>query len=65
MNSPFYPDAFAYIRIDAFGEWVVLYLGPPFTWNGVVFEEPEVAPAMCTDAVLSNSVTWPEPEEEE
>ena len=62
QNSPFFPDAFAYIRADAFGQWVVPYLGPPFAWNAVEFSEPEGGEAMRADGVLADFVTWPEEE---
>lgn len=61
-NSPFFPDLFAYLRNDAFGQWVVPYLGPPFKWSGVEFPEPEGGEALRVDGVLANSVTWPEEE---
>lgn len=59
-HSPFYPDEFAYIRNDAFGQWVVPYLGPPFTWNAVEFAEPAAGSDMRTEGVLADSVTWPD-----
>lgn len=62
-HSPFFPDVFAYIRNDAFGQWVVPYLGPPFTWNGVEVPEPEGGEAVRADGVLADSVTWPHEEE--
>lgn len=58
-NSPFYPELFAYRRLDAYGQHVVPYLGPPFTWNGVEYAEPEGGPAMRADGVLADTVTWP------
>ncbi len=63
VHSPFYPGAFAYIRNDAFGQWVVPYLGPPFTWNGVGFSEPESGEAVRADGVLADAVAWPAEEE--
>jgi hypothetical protein len=61
-HSPFYPDAFAYLRTDAFGQWVVPYLGPPFAWDAVEFAEPEGGEAARADGVLADSVTWPDEE---
>lgn len=57
-NSPFFPDAFAYLRNDAYGQWVVPYLGPPFAWNGVEFPEPAGGEAVRADGVLADTVTW-------
>lgn len=62
-NSPFHPDSFGYLRSDAFGQWVVPYLGPPFAWNGVEFREPEGGPALRADGVLAGLVAWPAVEE--
>jgi hypothetical protein len=61
-HSPFYPDGFAYIRNDAFEQWVVPYLGPPFAWNAVEFQEPEGGEAARAEGVLADSVTWPDEE---
>jgi hypothetical protein len=61
-HSPFAPNDFAYIRDDTFGQRVVPYLGPPFTWNGVEFAEPAGGEAARADGVLAESVTWPEEE---
>lgn len=61
-RSPFYPDGFAYLRNDAFGQWVVPYLGPPFAWDGVEFPEPEGGEAARAEGVLADSVTWPDEE---
>jgi hypothetical protein len=58
-HSPFYPDSFAYIRNDAFGQWVVPYLGPPFAWDGVELPEPDGGPAARADGVLADRVSWP------
>ena len=61
-NSPFYPDPFAYCRNDAYGQWVVPYLGPPFTYNNVEVPEPAGGEAMRADGVLADTVTWPDEE---
>jgi hypothetical protein len=61
-QNPFYPDLYAYIRNDVFGQWVVPYLGPPFEWNNVLYEEPAGGPAMRADGVLVNEVLWDEEE---
>lgn len=62
QNSPFYPDLFAYCRNDAFGQWVVPYLGPPFTYAGSEVPEPAGGPAMRADGVLHDYAVWPEEE---
>ena len=59
-QNPFYPDMFAYCRNDAFGQWVVPYLGPPFEWNNVLYPEPAGGEAARADGVLADSATWPE-----
>lgn len=63
-NSPFPPGpgAWAYVRNDAFNQWVVPYLGPPFAWSGVLFPEPAGGEAMRADGVLHDFAVWP-PEE--
>jgi len=59
-NNPADPGAtFAYVRNDAFGQWVVPYLGPPFQWGGSDFAEPAGGEAMRADGVLADEVTWP------
>lgn len=64
VGNPADPGAvFAYVRNDVFGQWVVPYLGPPFTWNGVVLAEPAGGEAARADGVLADSVTWPDEEE--
>jgi hypothetical protein len=62
QNSPFLPHdpgSWAYVRNDAFGQWVVPYLGPPFQWNGVDFAEPAGGDAMRADGVLHDFAVWP------
>jgi hypothetical protein len=44
---------------DAFGQWVVPYLGPPFAYAGAEVAEPEGGPAMRADGVLHDTVVWP------
>lgn len=61
-RNPFFPDLYAYCRNDAYGQWVVPYLGPPFEWNNVLYPEPGGAAAMRADGVLVDEVTWPEEE---
>ena len=65
LNSPFEPGpgAWAYVRNDVFSQWVVPYLGPPFTWDGVEFPEPAGGEVMRVDGVLHDTAVWP-PEEE-
>lgn len=54
---------FSYVTVDAFGQWVVPYLGPPFEYPvGTVFEEPAPCLAARDDGVLAD--TWTPPEEE-
>lgn len=58
-RNPFHPDPFAYCRNDAFGQWVVPYLGPPFTYDNVEVPEPEGGEVARADGVLVDMVTWP------
>jgi hypothetical protein len=66
-NNPFPENgqegSWAYVRNDVFGQWVVPYLGPPFTYSGVVFEEPEGGEAMRADGVLHDQAVWPAEED--
>lgn len=62
-RNPFYPGDFGYIRNDAFGQWVVPFLGPPFAWNYIVVDEPEDGPGMRADGVLHDFAIWPDEEE--
>ena len=49
------------VHLDAFGQHVVAYYGPPFTLDGINdVEEPAGGPAMRADGVLHESVVWPE-----
>lgn len=51
---------FAYIRVDAFGQWVVPFYGPPWEHvTGVPFEEPAECFALRADGVLHDSFVWP------
>lgn len=50
----------AYVRNDAFGQWVAPYLGPPFQWNGVDYAEPAGGPDQRTDGVLHDFAVWPD-----
>lgn len=52
-----------YVRNDAYGQWVVPYLGPPMTWDGVIVPEPEGGEAARADGVLHDTVTWPNEDE--
>jgi hypothetical protein len=61
-QNPFHPAPYAYCRNDAFGNWIVPYLGPPFEWNGVLYLEPEGGEAMRAAGVLVDEVTWSEDE---
>lgn len=59
-------STFSEVYVDAYGQWVVGYLGPPYTIDGInVVEEPEGGPAMRADGVLHDSVVWPELESPE
>lgn len=50
-------------RPDAFGNWVVQYLGPPWEWPvGTVFQEPEELVPLRVDGVLHTTWVWPEEE---
>lgn len=62
VTSPFAPDPYAYIRNDAFGQWVVPYLGPPFVYADNEVVEPEGGEAARTDGVLVETVVWPDEE---
>lgn len=52
----------SYCRNDAFGQWVVAYLGPPFVYGGAEISEPAGGPAMRADGVLHDYAVWPEDE---
>lgn len=52
----------AYVRNDMWGQWVVPFLGPPWTWNGVEITEPEGGEAMRVDGVLHDFPEWPSDE---
>lgn len=62
-NWPGAPGQFAYVRVDAFGQWVVPYLGPPFEMGGDVVPEPPGGPAARADGILAE--TWTQPVEPE
>jgi len=54
---------FAYIRNDAYGQWVVPYYGAPWTFDGVTaFDEPAECLALRPDGVLHDFAVWPDPE---
>lgn len=54
---------FAYIRNDAFGQWVVPYYGPPWEFiTGQPFNPPPEIEALRTDGVLHDFAVWPEEE---
>jgi hypothetical protein len=69
-NNPFTQPApadnsgsWAYVRRDAFDQWVVPYLGPPFAWNTVEFAEPPGGAAMRAAGVLHDYAVWPAEED--
>lgn len=54
---------FAYVRTDAFGQWVVPFYGPPWEFiTGQPFSEPSGCAALRVDGVLHDFAVWP-PEE--
>lgn len=64
-RNPCHPDPFSYPqpRADAFGNWVVPYLGPPFAYDGAVMEEPEGGPTARAGGIVAAAPVWPaEPE---
>lgn len=50
------------LNVDAFGQHVTTYFGPPYVWLEEV-PEPEDGPAMRADGVLHDN--WVRPPEEE
>ena len=55
--------SWAYVRNDAFGQWVVPYLGLPFEYPvGTPYPEPAGGEAMRIDGVLHDFAVWPEEE---
>lgn len=50
------------LNVDAFGQWVTTYFGPPYTFGipGGDVIEPEDGPAMRADGVLADDWTRPE-----
>jgi len=55
---------FAYIRNDAYGQWVVPFYGPPWEHvTGTPFAEPAECLALRSDGVLHDSAVWPTEEE--
>lgn len=68
-QTNFEPDSsYAYLREDAFGQPVVPYLGPPIVFDfGAGLEElqePEGFEALREDAVLHESVVWPQEDDD-
>lgn len=63
--NEFEPGAtWAYIRNDAFGQWVVPYYDPPWEFiTGDGFEEPAELIPLRADGVLHDTAVWPEPED--
>ncbi len=54
----------AYVRNDAFGQWVVPYYGPPWEFvEGDGFEEPSELFPVRADGVLHDTAIWPPVEE--
>ena len=52
---------FTDVRVDAFGQWVCAYLGPPYTIDGInEVQEPAGGEAMRADGVLHDYAVWPE-----
>lgn len=50
------------LQQDVFNQWVTVYAGPPFTWDGInVPDEPPDGPAMRADGVLADDWTRPAP----
>ncbi|WJR67192.1 hypothetical protein QTA58_00155 [Neorhizobium sp. CSC1952] len=70
QHNPWTPEppadptgSWSYVRNDAFGQWVVPFLGDPFEFPvGTPFPEPEGGEAMRADGVLHDYAIWP-PEE--
>lgn len=52
----------SYCREDAFGQWVVAYLGPPFVYGGQLVAEPAGGVAARADGVLHDHAVWPQEE---
>lgn len=58
-DAPFYD-----VRVDAYGQRVVAYLGPGgFVWNGLPFPEPEGGVAARGVGVLQEGYDPPEEDE--
>ncbi|NJL06861.1 MAG: hypothetical protein HC900_00305 [Methylacidiphilales bacterium] len=51
----------SYVRLDAFGQWVTPYYGPPYSWDGVnvISEPPELVP-LRAEGVMHERPVWPE-----
>lgn len=55
---------FAYVRNDAFDQWVVPFYGPPWEFiTGQLFEEPAECAVLRVDGVLHETAVWPEEED--
>lgn len=52
-------DKWAYVRNDAFGQWVVPYLGPPAKWSGADVLEPVACLTARATGVLHDFAVWP------
>lgn len=51
------------LQEDAYGQWVTVYLGPPFVWETEVAEPLPDGPIMRAEGVLADN--WTRPPEEE
>lgn len=51
------------LNVDAFGQWVTTYYGPPYVWQEEVPEPLPDGPIMRADGVLHDN--WVRPPEEE
>lgn len=60
--SAFEPGGtFAYLRIDAYGQWVVPYYGAPWEFTaGQPFTAPSEVDELRAEGVLHDFAIWPE-----